>query len=445
MLRIDDTDPTRTVEGGEEAIVEDLRWLRVGWDEGPLRQSERADVYAAAAAQALENGAIRDADGSIRLEGTTLVRPDGTATYQLATVADDLALGITHVLRGSDHRPNEPTQRRIARALGGELPEVIHHGLLARRRRQEAVEAAGAASVADLRAAGIPPAALRAYLEELDLPTHDVRFDRARLGRLAIDAIAAMPDDELAAAAEAPVEYARALRGARTLVEAREIGRQILDPAPVSLPAEAGPTLERFVGASRAAPERWTRRAPARSSASSRRSVETCARCGSRSRAQSVGPSCGRSSLLCRGTSRSSARAARGRLAERRGCRGLRSRDALAGHADRHARRAAGATRADRDVRLRPDGLSARPHRECAAVRRLHVARPLASRPGTRRADRPQHHGRERQDLRRGPRPQCRARGRGDGLVSRGHRGVRPRPARTPSRSRPRRCQRSSR
>ena len=73
------------VEGGEEAIVEDLRWLRVGWDEGPLRQSERADVYAAAAAQALENGAIRDADGSIRLEGTTLVRPDGTATYQLAT------------------------------------------------------------------------------------------------------------------------------------------------------------------------------------------------------------------------------------------------------------------------------------------------------------------------------------------------------------------------
>ena len=247
VLRIDDTDPTRTVEGGEEAIVEDLRWLRVGWDEGPLRQSERADVYAAATAQALENGAIRDADGSIRLEGTTLVRPDGTATYQLATVADDLALGITHVLRGSDHRPNEPTQRRIARALGGELPEVIHHGLLAGDDGKKLSKRAGAASVADLRAAGVPPAALRAYLEELDLPTHDVRFDRARLGRLAIDAIAAMPDDELAAAAGAPVEYARALRGARTLVEAREIGRQLLDPTPVSLPAEAGPTLERFV------------------------------------------------------------------------------------------------------------------------------------------------------------------------------------------------------
>ena len=90
VLRIDDTDPTRTVGGGEDAILADLDWLGIGWDEGPLRQSERADVYAAAAARALENGAIRDADGSIRLEGTTLVRPDGTATYQLATVADDL-------------------------------------------------------------------------------------------------------------------------------------------------------------------------------------------------------------------------------------------------------------------------------------------------------------------------------------------------------------------
>ena len=60
-----------------------------------------------------------------RLEGVTLLRADGSATYQLATVADDLDLGITHVIRGSDHRPNEERQRRIARALGGELPEVI--------------------------------------------------------------------------------------------------------------------------------------------------------------------------------------------------------------------------------------------------------------------------------------------------------------------------------
>jgi len=247
VLRIDDTDPARTVSGGESAILEDLEWLGVRWDDGPVRQSERGDFYATAAATALEHGAVRDGDGSVRLDGVTLLRPDGTATYQLATVADDLALGITHVLRGSDHRPNEAPQRRVARALGGELPDVIHHGLLLGDDGKKLSKRNGAASVADLRGEGIPPSALRAYLEELDLPTHDVLFDRARLGRLAIDAIAAMPDDELAAAAGAPAEYARALRGARTLVEAQEIGRQIADPQPVSLPAAAGPTLGRFV------------------------------------------------------------------------------------------------------------------------------------------------------------------------------------------------------
>jgi hypothetical protein len=247
VLRIDDTDPTRTVVGGEEAILEDLSWLGVGWDEGPVRQGERAAVYAEAAARALENGALRDVDGSIRLGGTTLLRPDGSATYQLASVADDLALEITHVLRGSDHRPNEGTQRLVAQAIGGELPEVIHHGLLLGDDGKKLSKRHGAVAVADLRAEGIPPSALRAYLEELDLPSHDVRLDRARVGRLAIDAIAAMPDDQLAAEAGAPVEYARALRGARTLVEAREIGRQIARPEPVSLPQESAPTLERFV------------------------------------------------------------------------------------------------------------------------------------------------------------------------------------------------------
>jgi glutamyl-tRNA synthetase len=247
VLRIDDTDPTRTVEGGEATILDDLAWLGVRWDEGPVRQSERGELYAEAAERALEHGAVRDGDGSIRLDGTTLVRPDATATYQLATVADDLALGITHVIRGSDHRPNEAPQRLVARALGGELPEVIHHGLLVGDDGKKLSKRHGAVAVSELRADGIPAAAVRAYLEELGLPAHDVRFDRTRIGRLAIDAIAGMPEGELAAAAGAPVEYARALRGARTLVEARVIGRQLAEPEAVSLPDEAVPTLERFV------------------------------------------------------------------------------------------------------------------------------------------------------------------------------------------------------
>jgi hypothetical protein len=247
VLRIDDTDPARTVSGGEEAILEDLRWLGIAWEEGPVRQSERAALYAEAAERALEHGAVRDPDGSVRLDGVTLLRADGSATYQLASVADDLALDITHVIRGSDHRPNEDPQRRIARALGGELPAVNHHGLLVGDDGKKLSKRHGSVSVGELRTEGIPASALRAYLDELGLPAHDVRFDRARIGRLAIDAIAAMADADLADAADAPVGYARALRGARTLVEAREIGRQIARPEPVSLSDAAVPTLERFV------------------------------------------------------------------------------------------------------------------------------------------------------------------------------------------------------
>jgi tRNA synthetases class I (E and Q), catalytic domain len=248
ILRIDDTDPARTVEGGEAAILEDLNWLEVAWDAGPVRQSERASVYKAASdVAAASGGAIRDHDGSLRLGGVTLLRADGSATYQLAAVADDVDLGVTHIIRGSDHRPNEEPQRRIAAAIGGTLPEVIHHGLLLGPDGRKLSKRHGHASISELREDGIPAAAARRYLDELGLPTHDVHLDRTRIGRLAIDAIAAMPDDELVASAEADVSLARALRGARTLVEAREIARAITDPAPVSLPPEAEPTLGRFV------------------------------------------------------------------------------------------------------------------------------------------------------------------------------------------------------
>lgn len=248
VLRVDDTDASRTVAGGEEALLGDLRWIGLAWDEGPVRQSDREACYAEAAATALhDGGAVQDPDGSVRLGRITLLRPDGSATYQLATVVDDLELGITHVIRGADHRPNEPVHQTIARALGGVFPEVIHHGLLLGEDGKKLSKRSGHSSVADLRAAGIPAAAVRTYLDELGLPQHDVHLDLGRLGRLAIDAIAALSDEELAAAADAPLALVPALRGARTLVEARESARTIGDrPAPVSDP-EATPTLARFV------------------------------------------------------------------------------------------------------------------------------------------------------------------------------------------------------
>src|ERR1041385_9247274 len=119
LLRIDDTDSSRTVPGGEEAILRDLEWLGIAWDEGPVRQSERAGRHREAAAPL-----------GARFEGITLLREDGSPTYQLATVVDDIDFGITHIVRGNDHRPNEPLQRRLFEALGATPPEFVHHGLV---------------------------------------------------------------------------------------------------------------------------------------------------------------------------------------------------------------------------------------------------------------------------------------------------------------------------
>jgi glutamyl-tRNA synthetase len=237
LLRIDDTDPARNVPGGEEAIVRDLEWLGVRWDEGPVRQSDRRERHLAA---------VRELGD--RFDGITLVREDGSPTYHLASVVDDVDFGITHVIRGSDHRPNEALHRRLHEALGTAPPEYVHHGLLlGPDGKKLSKRSHGAATVADLREQGIPAAAVRAYLEELGVPRHDVHLDLARVRRLAIDAIAAMSDDELAAETGATVELARALRGARDLNEAREMARSILEPEPAELPADAAPTLERFV------------------------------------------------------------------------------------------------------------------------------------------------------------------------------------------------------
>ncbi len=237
LLRIDDTDPARNVPGGEEAIVEDLRWLGVEWDEGPVRQSERTDRYRVAAS----------ALGMDRFDGVTLVREDGSATYHLASVVDDGDFGITHVVRGNDHRPNEPLHRRLHEALGTPAPEYVHHGLILGADGKKLSKRAEGATVASLREAGIPAEAVRRYLEELGLPRHDVHLDLARIRRLAVEAIQALPDEELAARVGADGRYAPVMRGARDLNEAREYVRQIENPASGAGGDADVETLARFV------------------------------------------------------------------------------------------------------------------------------------------------------------------------------------------------------
>ena len=232
------------MHGACEAIVADLEWLGVAWNEGPARQSERLERHREAA----RTIGIEDGEGALRFGTLTLLRADGTPTYHLASVVDDNDFEITHVVRGADHRSNTELQLALGHALGLEPPQYAHHGLLlGEDGKKLSKRNSPVATIADLRAAGIPAAAVRAYLEELGEPVHDVHLDLPRIRRLAIDTIASMPDDELAALAEAPVELTQALRGARDLVEARQMATAILEPKPIRLPEEARPTLERFV------------------------------------------------------------------------------------------------------------------------------------------------------------------------------------------------------
>jgi glutamyl-tRNA synthetase len=234
LLRIDDTDPARNLPGGEEELLRDLEWLGLEWDEGPVRQSERRERHVQAARELGE-----------RFDGVTLLREDGTPTYHLASVVDDIDFGITHIVRGNDHRPNEELHRRLFQALGATPPEFIHHGLILGEDGKKLAKRAEGATVASLRDAGIPPEAVRRYLDELGLPKHDVHYDLPRIRRLAIEAIGSLSDRELAERVGAPLELVPALRGARDLNEAREYAASILEePERVSI--DSPETLERF-------------------------------------------------------------------------------------------------------------------------------------------------------------------------------------------------------
>src|SRR5436189_3183577 len=82
ILRIDDTDAERSQADAEEGILRDLEWLGLTWDEGPHRESERAERHRQAALSM--SGAQTDDEGAVRFGRITLVRPDGRPTYHLA-------------------------------------------------------------------------------------------------------------------------------------------------------------------------------------------------------------------------------------------------------------------------------------------------------------------------------------------------------------------------
>jgi glutamyl/glutaminyl-tRNA synthetase len=175
-----------------------------------------------------------------------LWRDDGSPTFHLASVVDDADFRITHVIRGSDHRANEELHAGLFRALGVEPPEVIHHGLVVGADGKKLSKRADGSTVASLRDDGYPAEAVRAYLEELGIPRHDVHLDLDRIRSLSVDVLAGLDDAALAARAGVPVEAAPLMRGAHDLVEAGALAQSVLSP-PSNSPVPGSETLGRFV------------------------------------------------------------------------------------------------------------------------------------------------------------------------------------------------------
>ncbi|MGZ4990770.1 MAG: glutamate--tRNA ligase, partial [Methylobacter sp.] len=188
ILRIEDTDLERSTQESVDAILEGMTWLGLEYDEGPFYQTHHFDRYKEVIQQLLDqgdayycycskeeleqlrteqmankekpryNGKCRNLteprngreavirfknplDGAVtipdlikgdivvankELDDLIIARGDGSPTYNLTVVVDDMDMKVTHVIRGDDHINNTPRQMNILKALGAELPKYAH-------------------------------------------------------------------------------------------------------------------------------------------------------------------------------------------------------------------------------------------------------------------------------------------------------------------------------
>ena len=228
IVRIEDTDQGRLVEGSVDEMLESLRWLGIEWDEGPdiggpnapYHQSARLDDYRRIADLLVERGAAYRGNGSpekleaarkdrggyggkrrdscetdgsgssvvrfaMPTEGTTvlddlirgrvtfenelvddfvLLKSDGFPTYHLASVVDDRSMGISHVFRGEEWLPSVPRHLQLYKALGWEPPLFVHLPQILAPDRSKLSKRHGAVSVREYREMGYLPDAMVNFL-----------------------------------------------------------------------------------------------------------------------------------------------------------------------------------------------------------------------------------------------------------------------------------------
>jgi glutamyl-tRNA synthetase len=191
ILRIEDTDRSRSTDEAIEQILESMRWLGLDWDE-LYRQTDRFDVHRRAAEELLRKGAAYEHEGAVwfriprtgvtvvedlllgrvefknsELKDLVILRSDGTPTYNFACVVDDSDMGMTHVIRGDDHLNNTPKQILIYRALGREPPKFAHLPMILGPDKTKLSKRHGAVSVLEYRRRGFLPEALVNFFARL--------------------------------------------------------------------------------------------------------------------------------------------------------------------------------------------------------------------------------------------------------------------------------------
>lgn len=230
MLRIEDTDRKRSTQQAIDIILDAMKWLGLTWNQGPFYQTKKFDRYSEIINQLLEKGDAyycfcskerleqvrseqrekgqkprydgccrdknekpsKDQSAVVRfknpLTGTVvfndivrgrveisndemddliIARSDGSPTYNLTVVVDDVDMEISHVIRGEDHINNTPRQINIFQALDAKLPVFAHVPLILGEDGQRLSKRHGAVSVLEYRDIGILPEALLNYLVRL--------------------------------------------------------------------------------------------------------------------------------------------------------------------------------------------------------------------------------------------------------------------------------------
>lgn len=228
ILRIEDTDLERSTQESVNAILEGMTWLGLEYDQGPFYQTHHFDRYKEIIQRLLDqgdayycycskeeleslrteqmakkekpryNGKCREIkehhdrervirfknplDGVVvipdlvkgeivvankELDDLIIARADGSPTYNLTVVVDDMDMKVTHVIRGDDHINNTPRQMNILKALGAELPKYAHLPMILGSDGARLSKRHGAVSVMQFRDDGYLPEALLNYLVRL--------------------------------------------------------------------------------------------------------------------------------------------------------------------------------------------------------------------------------------------------------------------------------------